>query len=410
MKTSFFSRLLLAALGLSVAFGNLATVLTEKEEFDPVENRELATFPAMLLLTEDPQEYFAQIDSYVSDHFAGRKELVQAYTDLQLALGNKNVRDLGILTGEVQASSGEAAYFIGADYLFGNQYDVVPRHPNWLFENMKRSLELYPSVDAYYVILPEKIIALAEGTGGQIDPSVSASNRDAFLEYSSEKGIKAIDLCEPLLTGYSVQERAAMYFKTDFHWNAKGAYACCSLLAQQLAQEGIIDASQIPGGADFFWQDLSDSKSYKGDLAMRLSEELTVAESIPRCIPADTSGMAYYLDLSDAAVPRETVIGSGIEDEILDYNKLYCYNLPYYRVENENALCAKEVLIYKDSYENACTDYLSVLFQTVHVIDPRFEETYSFTEMMDGRNIDLVLFLFHEDNLSTELRNYLHQD
>ena len=76
---------------------------------------------------------------------------------------------------------------------------------------------------------------------------------------------------------------------------------------------------------------------------------------------------------------------------------------------NPNARSAKHVLILKDSYQNPTIDYFTELFAEVAVIDPRYySEPYSFSEILEQNDIDIVLLMYHQNNHSIELTDFFH--
>ncbi|MBQ1525387.1 MAG: hypothetical protein IIZ55_09690, partial [Firmicutes bacterium] len=237
-------------------------------------------------------------------------------------------------------------------------------------------------------------------------------NIDFIKAGAGDHHVKVIDICQRILSEYSPKERADMYYKTDFHWNELGAYRAAEIISMELAEEGCISAASIPTAADFYWRDLSGARTYMGDLSQRLTDQASDGEFIPFYMPADQSALRYYDSLNGSPVDRNTVIASGLEepaDVPLTYNTLSTYNLGYYRVENPVALEDKRVLILKDSMQNATTDFFTVMFKEVNIVDPRYDGPL-FSDIMKQRNIDLVLFLYHENNVSTELMNYIKRE
>ncbi len=395
----------------STLSGSIGTLCAPYADFSPIENRELAELPSAELLRVSPSEYCEKLEEYLSDHFALRDAMISAYTRYLLACGKKNVRGLLVLDEhEQQVASAEAAeegeFRISSDFLFNEVFTVVRNRCGWLAENIDNA-QKQSGAEFIYVIVPEKVLALAEGSPS-LDDSLCRENLSFIKAGAADHDVKVIDLCEAVLAEYPIRDRAQMYYKSDFHWNHLGAYRASELLAMELAQEGCISPLSIPVDSDFYWRDLSASYSYKGDLSQRLTEKAG-NEFIPFYMPADIEGMSWYSSLEGGKTARRFVIGSGLDlpkGSELSYNLLSTYNVAYFRIENEHALEDKRVLIVKDSMENACTDYFSVLFREINVVDPRLKAP-AFKEILEKRSIDLVLFIYHENNVSSELMNYV---
>ena len=71
---------------------------------------------------------------------------------------------------------------------------------------------------------------------------------------------------------------------------------------------------------------------------------------------------------------------------------------------------ARRVLILKDSMEDPMTDYWAELFSETIVIDPRsYLREESLPELVAEYDIDMALFLYHQNNLSEELIDFLNR-
>ncbi|MBR0139101.1 MAG: hypothetical protein IJM17_02300 [Firmicutes bacterium] len=396
----------------SILSGSIGSLSAPYSEFSEIENRALAPMPSVELLRSAPSEYCAKLEEYLSDHFYLRDSMISAYTSYLLASGKKNVRGLLVLDEHVdelasdKPSENGEDFRISSDFLFSQVFTVVRNRCGWLFDNIDKVQKEFENVDFVYAVVPEKVLALSEGSPS-LDDSLCLENLSFIKAGAADHNVKVLDMCSAVLSEYSIKDRAQMYYKTDFHWNDLGAYRTSELLAMRLAKDGYISPLSIPVTSDFYWRDLSDASLYKGDLSQRLTEKGS-KEFIPFYMPADTSGMRYFTAIDGKEVKRSYVIASGIDKkgEDLIYNTVSTYNLPYIRIENDNALEDKRVLVLKDSMQNATTDYLSVLFKEVNIADPRFDSP-AFRDIMEKRDIDLVLFIYHENNISTELMNYL---
>lgn len=210
------------------------------------------------------------------------------------------------------------------------------------------------------------------------------------------------------MTG-TLADREQYFYKTDFHWNARGAFAAAQDIARQLAGAGTIAETSVPQAEDFLWSELGGERRYQGDLNVWFSNQFSMQEDIPRYVPKNAADLRYFLHPGDIeSVPRETIVGSGLDKDPVTYNDIFTYNLGYYRVENPAAPEAASVLILKDSFQNATIDYLSAIFRSVTVVDPRsYQETPDLASLLDADGIDLVLFFYHQNNVSRELIDFL---
>ena len=107
---------------------------------------------------------------------------------------------------------------------------------------------------------------------------------------------------------------------------------------------------------------------------------------------------------------RNTIVASGLMDEYVNYNTLSTANLGYYRVENPAAKNEDCILILKDSYQNPTIDYFSAVYREINVVDPRsYAENLSFDQLVEEREVDVILFMYHQNNASKELIAFLNK-
>ena len=267
-----------------------------------------------------------------------------------------------------------------------------------------------PDVSFVYGVLPHKTDALPERTAPYLDSRIGTENRQTLEAAMEERlpGLLAVDVAGEFLTNYSASERESFYFKTDFHWNPRGAFAASADLAAAMQENGLLDGVVLPAAEDFAWQDLDCP--YRGDLNRRFSYLFSMQEEVPYYSIRETSELQYY-DAKDVEVPRESIWARGLQSgEEMQYNLLSTENLGFYRICNPNARSARRVLILKDSMEDPMTDYWAELFSEIIVIDPRsYLREESLPELVAEYDIDMALFLYHQNNLSEELIDFLNR-
>ena len=357
------------------------------------ENRPLAQRPAMRRIVTDFSGFARDFDAYAADQFPNREQRIRDYTVLELAQGKKIARKAYCLDG----------------WLFTRLGCTNPEQLDALQTALNTAAET--DIPLVYCIVPLKNEVLHDIDPAYFSDETGAENKQALLAMLGGVGhLTAIDASAPLLAG-SLAEREQLFYKTDFHWNARGAFAASQEIARQLAAAGLIDAASVPPADAFVWTELGTEKQYQGDLNVWFSDLLPMQEAIPRFVPADTASLSYYDSPgSTEPVPRETLIGSGLDKNPVTYNDVFTYNLGYYRVESPNAPEDKSVLLLKDSFQNASTDYFSSIFRELHVVDPRaYRETPGLSGFLAENDVDLILFFYHQNNVSPELTAFLTQ-
>ncbi|MBQ2095500.1 MAG: hypothetical protein II474_06320 [Firmicutes bacterium] len=426
-KYGFILIITYAVMSLFVTAGAFAT---EDMKFSETENRALAQWPGseIFAMAEETDSSGAAdltaIEDYLCDQFPAREAIVNGYTNALIHSGRWYVRNVRILReGEADDHDG---YYFGPEYLFNASFPVNGPMLETLCEELD-SFAAEQGIQTVYALIPQKNLALADGSAGLLDDTADRANlqtmKDALQNCAH---LAVLDVCTPLLETYGPERRAEMYYKGDFHWNDIGAFRACKILADLLAEKRIVPAGSAPRSSDFVWKDYTGQYVYKADLSKRFGDEMDAEEFMPYYAPEDSSRMAYYLELEGAPLPRGAVVGRAFDPEAAEntlqqaerealargeitYGMLATLNLPYIRVENPDARVKKTVVVLKDSYENPCTDYLSMLFTEVNIIDPRFE-TPLLSEIIQKRRADLLLCLYHQNNVSEDLIRYLQAE
>ena len=365
------------------------SIMTKPQDYNSKEEKNLAQHPRMYEC-ESFDEFTLAWDAFVSDQFPGRNEIITAKQETEVS-------------GEGDAIVNEV-YVLSTDYLFTYTWPTQNSAVQNLMESINKKRES-SGLPFTYIVVPQKNLILGEQEES-VDITVDENNTKRLISALDAYRVPKINCCG-YIRSFPLEERANFFYKTDFHWNEYGAYVAADYIAQNLAATKTIRKTSIPKDSDFIWTDLT-GLAYLGDLQKRFSEEVTVDEYIPFYVAVDGENFKYYTELNGEQVPRNTVVASGLNTHPLDYNKLSIYNLGYLRVENPNAAEDKHVLILKDSYECCMTDYFSEMFSEIDIVDPR-SNCPDFDTIVDQRDIDLVLMLYHNSNVSPELIKYLNK-
>lgn len=334
----------------------------------------------------------SQTEKYLPDHIPARSALVQSYSEMEFAIGKKQVRTVFCLH--------DGMLFTRVGYFSKPNLAELAQLLEQATENN--------GCQMVWCILPIKNAILGDWEPTYFSGEIDARNRAMLLDaFEKIDGLTILDGARRIAQ-MSTDERLKLVFKTDHHWNARGAYTSAADLAQQMADGEMIAQMSVPSDDDFIWTDLS-GKAYQGNLNRRFFNLFSVYETLELYAPTDTSVLRYYTTLRGAeTVVRESVVASRLDKVIVDYNDVFTDNLGYLRVENPNAPEDQSVLILKDSYQNPMLDYFTSIFREVNVIDPRnYQEEADFATLLDERKIDIVLFMYHQDNISTELIDFL---
>lgn len=361
---------------------------TVPDEYNKKEEKELAQAPK-IYSSKSFNDFTYAWDSFVSDQFPVRDAIVSGRQNAELASGDQ------VVIGDL--------FLLDDDYIFTNTpvftEELADALAALIADTSERS-----GIPFIYTIVPQKNYALA-GSGSNFAFEIDKSNHENYIAAMQSCGISCIDCCK-YFDSFSAEEKSEMYFKTDYHWNELGAYKAAEYLVKSLAKERLIKRSSAPLAEDFVWSDLTGTP-YMGDLWKRISEEVKVEEYIPIYTPVYSDDLRYYLDYSRNEVPREKIVASGLNEDPLSYNGISTFNNPYLRIENPFAPEDLHVLLLRDSYQCSMTDYLSEVFTELDIIEPRAVKCPPLKELLNNRDIDLVICIYHNSNLNEDLTKYL---
>lgn len=361
-------------------------IVLDDHDYSITEARSLTQRPSIDL--SDLSALSTQWEDYAIDQFPLRERLLKLYSAANLALGKVYLRE---------------AYVSTDGWLTSYVYSADAQARDALADALEQTVASLPSVRFVYAVTPQKNDMLSDSAAPYQDGQNSSANKSALLDALGKiDGLDVIDIGSYFTDSFSVDERESFYYRTDFHWNDLGAFRAAEYIAVSLGD------GAVPSDADFLWRDLGQTSNYLGDLNRRFSYLLSTREDIPFYAPQSTEAIEYYLS-GDALAERESIIARGVDtDASLNYNTVSTDNLGYLRIYNPDAPIDKCVLILKDSLENPMTDYFSVYYRQIIVIDPRaYNEPYSLAELTEQYGIDLVLLVYHQNNISTELTQFL---
>lgn len=268
------------------------------------------------------------------------------------------------------------------------QYLIYKERAYTLFKYSSAAAELYAEalnrfrseVDSATRVYSMLVPTSSEFINHEQYSQLSDSQKEAFghiNEWLSPE-IQQIDAYKAL----DQHREEDIYFRTDHHWTALGAYYAYAEFMKTIGEEAVPLRSLAQGQIDDFL-----GSSYKATLSYKLRSRPDV--------------ITYYQPADDYTYTRYYANGKKVEGKAVDpaYAKedmgLYAVFLggdfPWGEIQTgqDNG---KRIAVIKDSYANALIPYLIPHFESVYYIDPRFY-TGSLTAFIEEHHITDVLFL-----------------
>lgn len=356
-------KLMIALFSIVILAVPIVTLALPKQERSENENRTLQELPALVdrnklnkaenfgdviksvkwsYITEREEDsYMDDIETYLSDHLAGRELWVVASNRMERLAGKQEIN--GVYTADDRMIQ-----------VF-REYDE---------ETVNRSLDAlngfaakFPGVPMYFMLAPtsqEIYSSSMPSYGGYL-------SEKSFIEgcYGKTENLTAID-CLSYLSGHRDEY---IYYRTDHHWTSLGAYYAYAAAARQLGYSAY--------GLNSFNIETASS-SFRGTLFSRTLDSGVTPDSIDY----------YHLASNEPAVKMTVFDGR----EQTEYDSLYVRdylevkdkyssftgsNAPLITIET-NVDNGKSLLLIKDSYAHSLVPFLSKHYSKITMVDMRY--------------------------------------
>lgn len=407
----------------------LALVLP-KPTVSASENRTLATMPAFSLESLFSGKFMRDFESFYTDTFPFRESMLSAATDIKGLAGIKGEEELVFVQGSGDdLGSGEG--------IAGEEVDPTPTpsvgptvtpsalasaNPtpsaastpaptptppaDDLAQEVKgylivgtRGFELYYYNEDSLIAYAETLNDVAAALPGKKVYSLIAPTALEFYApakyrtdtYSQKKAYDTVTSHLKGVTPVKAYDKIAahtneeLYFNTDHHWTALGAYYGYTAFAE---------------AAGFTPRPLSDYTAYTVDGFIGSLYRMTNA-TVLRDNP---DSLTYYEPIVEyEAVASDNADFSGsyriymaakgvVEDTTNKYLIFMQGDHAVAKIDTENNT-GKKILVIKESYGNAFVPWLLPHYDEIHVFDPRRSQGMDISEYMDQNDIDELLFI-----------------
>jgi hypothetical protein len=326
--------------------------------FSAYENRLMTSRPQLKTHSIMNGDFQHRYEDFINDQFIARPLWVQLQTAINQSLGRfeKN----GVVIGQ-------------SDYLFNHLWRLDPRFESNLTA-LKTFLDQYPHAKAMIALNSYAVDA-------------------EFLRYR-ELWIDPLEaLYPPHLQWISVtpflESDQALYYKSDHHWNLRGAHLAASLISKSIHIE-------LPAYEEY---NITEVEGFLGSYYRRL---------LPVFYPKETF---YYLNMSLDYHLNGEIHETLFDESALSSNDYYRGflhgNHGFAQIFNPDA--SKKILFIKDSYANSVIPFIAPFFGQTDIIDLRFFNG-SLKTLIEEEGYDHIIFLENFDQFQSQRHLFkLHQ-
>ena len=401
----FFQRLRICLFTLTLGVGFvLGLILPLRPAVSESEGRELTRFPRVTLASLLSGEFTAGISQWYADTYPCREELMGASHTLKglYGIGSGDFSGYGgvvdtidpehefvwahkPLRGYMPPAEAVDGYYIEGDtcwQLYFYKRNLTDRYSRVV---VQAALELEGVATVYsmvvptaccYGLTPEKLAELGASNGLLAVEHIY----DAIRAYSPQAGVETPVVILPVHEELARHTEEELYFRTDHHWTATGAY---------YASRYFLNAVGRPypplEAYDTFTYD-----TFLGSLYRHTNNEGLKAH--PDTLTAYLSPTVTELIVESKGERRTVPL---IHREITSSNKYLTFcsgDHAYYEVHNDRMTDGSAVLIVRESYGNAFIPLLADSYEYVYAVDYRFWEG-DLAELARVKGVDTVLFL-----------------
>ena len=339
------------------------------------EKRELTKFPRLTFSTLISGEFFDGVSTWYADTYPGREALVSGSLALRELSGIKNeqiiIHDDPAPTpgGEDDPVDDTPIEKLGGVYLKGKTAYELYRESREESERYaalvaKAEAQLKGKATVYDIVVPlSSCVNLSESE----QRSIGCSDAKAAIEriYGAMEGVKTVEILDLLQS----HKNEYLYFRTDHHWTARGAYYAYTAFCR---------------AAGIAPKELSEWNKYEfgGFLGTLYNEagKPSVLANNPDVVEAWVPNGTNDIYLTDKSGTRQRYRGGVVRTDTDSFyaaagSKYNCFIMgdnPLSEIHNETKHDGSSIVVVKESFGNALVPFLVDHYEYVYVVDYRY--------------------------------------
>ena len=367
-----------------VLFGiGILNILSKDKTESLTENRALQQAPGIENIIN--RDYPSVYETYYTDQFIKRDELLKLYTKLEISMDKSTVRGYHIVDNK----------WIMPGNVKKQEDKDIKKEANKLNDFSKQISK--KGRDIYYVSTPCKSQALKHLYPKYAEDGFALQNVSKFGSYLNKNYIDFINLDKYFNDEFTDKEKEQMYFKTDHHWNGLGAYEGFKYIINNMHILDKKDEKLISDQNFVKYKELD--KNFIGSYNRNLFYLFSKDEDIPYVYSKQSGKYEYFNFNGNEYVPidQNQIISTEKSFDELTYGGAYTNDIPLYKIKNKNAPIDKKIMIVRDSYQAPTTLLFADLFKSVEILDPRNTIDANVSKAIEQSDPDIAMFMFNSE-------------
>lgn len=349
----------------------ILTLILPKDDFSDVENRNLQSFPKASASSIKSRKYMNNLETYISDHFAGRINWIKVKSGLDITLGKRERNNIYILNDRL------------IEKVKDPDYQLIDKSISGINKFYDEN-----NLPVYVMIAPSSADIYKDNAPYNAD-TVDLKEMTDYVYSNLNPGIQTIDIYSDMVE----QKDNYIFYRTDHHWTSFGAYLAYSEAGKKMGYTPVsLDSYDIEhAGTDFlgtFYSktlydkitpDTLDIYHCNGDYKVTSVEiSKTFGE------PPEVYDDIYFREFLDKKDKYSVFTGS---------------NQPIITIKTDCP--GPKLLILKDSYAHSYVPFLTQHYSEITMFDLRYVQI-SYKDIIDVSEYDKVLFLYNSSTFSTD--------
>ena len=379
-------KILAFGITLAILFG-VGLLFFLRPKISEEEKRTLTEFPKLTWEGFVSGDYFSQISLWYADTYPGRDLFISLSQSMKELYGIKTMQIVQNPTVGTEEQAPTQSTPTNPSGTPGNEGDNAPVEQfDRVFIKGNRAFEIYTfsesasdryaavisraaermeGVTVYNAIVPLSYsVNLTEREQAQI----KASNVEEAISYMYGRmsdGVQTIDLL-PTLLSHKDEE---LYFRTDHHWTARGAYYAYVEFCKASGQTAMPLST---------WQKY-EFEGFLGSLYRSAGEPAQLKktpDTVEAWIPNSTNEMETFLYDSRTWTSDYPIVRKNTDAYYQNANSKYlCFiagDHPLIKIDNPQIENGRKIIVVKESYGNAFVPFLVDQYDEVYVVDYRY--------------------------------------
>ena len=362
------------------------------------EKRELTKFPEFTVESFISGEWTSQVSLWFADTYPMRETMISLNKSLEsfygimteqvhiggvaddIPDGNEEIIFKPIDDGKGELSDG---LYVNGDTAYELYYFIQQKSDNYVYLINEFAKQIGDKANIYNMLVP-KHYQISFST--EVMKKTGASDCNEAIEYMY-KGLSDNVTPIRIIPELIKHNDEYLYFRTDHHWTARGAYYAYVAFCKQTGKTPTsLSAYTETGHVEGFLGSLYASDKNKNPAAMEQNPDY-----IESFVPIGTNRLDEY-DATGKWVDYWAIVNP----KATSYRACFISgDKPLIKIHNDKITDGSSIVVVKESFGNAFVPFLVDSYEYIYVIDYRHWSNGSniLSEFVIENNIDDVLFL-----------------